>query len=152
MPVNNLSYGTRDLWLKLVRPGYESDVTRAFSQKPFLNDTVVDDIFHWGESYNRLPPVFPMVSFKAFSSLAYLTSNCSCQSITTLSLMLALHKATQTTYFLSRLQHLTTLFVRCVLGFLQIVALNSTCLVQPVDTSDPIANCRRMVCHTSTQS
>lgn len=46
---------------KIAWQGYQSDVTQAFSQKPFLNSTVVDDIFHWGKSYNRLPPVFPML-------------------------------------------------------------------------------------------
>ena len=46
---------------KLAYPGYETDVTAAFAQNPFLNRTAVDDIFQWGPSYNRFPPVFPEV-------------------------------------------------------------------------------------------
>ncbi|KAH8600951.1 hypothetical protein B0O99DRAFT_294576 [Bisporella sp. PMI_857] len=48
--------GQRVAW-----PGYEKNVTKEFAAKPFLNRTVVDDIFEWGEKYARFPPVFPML-------------------------------------------------------------------------------------------
>lgn len=53
--------GTRQkqAWL-----GWEYSTSEAFRENPFLNSTVVDDIFQWGPSYGltgRYPPVFPMV-------------------------------------------------------------------------------------------
>jgi hypothetical protein len=43
------------------RPGYETDVTQAFQTSPYLNSTVVDDIFQWGNTTGKPPPVFPML-------------------------------------------------------------------------------------------
>ncbi|KAK5629044.1 hypothetical protein RRF57_004759 [Xylaria bambusicola] len=39
--------------------GWENDIPHA-SVSPWLNRTVVDDIFEWGEKYSRRPPVFPL--------------------------------------------------------------------------------------------
>ncbi len=40
--------------------GYQNDVQLLPGQS-YLNSTVVDDIFEWGASYARQPPIFPMV-------------------------------------------------------------------------------------------
>jgi hypothetical protein len=53
---------------KVAYPGYETNVTAAFAQNSFLNRTAVDDIFQWGPTYNRFPPVFPEV-WSTFSPL-----------------------------------------------------------------------------------
>ncbi|KAI0878153.1 hypothetical protein GGS24DRAFT_509190 [Hypoxylon argillaceum] len=50
---NNNSF-TNDL-----PPDWEVDVPGA-SETEWLNSTVVDDIFKWGEKYGREPPVFPL--------------------------------------------------------------------------------------------
>jgi hypothetical protein len=38
------------------------------SDGTWLNSTVVDDIFQWGETYTRYPPVFPMVRIHSRNS------------------------------------------------------------------------------------
>lgn len=40
--------------------GWEDDVPRASGDTEWLNATVVDDIFRWGEEYGRRPPVFQL--------------------------------------------------------------------------------------------
>ncbi len=41
---------------------WTADIPTAGSNGTWLNSTVVDEIFRWGEKYNRRPPVFEMVS------------------------------------------------------------------------------------------
>lgn len=41
--------------------GWEEDVP-GMAEDEWLNKTVVDDIFQWGEKYKRRPPVFQLVS------------------------------------------------------------------------------------------
>lgn len=41
--------------------GWQQDVPVASSTE-WLNKTVVDDVFRWGEAYGRRPPVFQLVS------------------------------------------------------------------------------------------
>jgi len=47
---------------KVAWPGYEGD-SQLVPGKKYINSTVVDDLFEWGENYQRQPPVFPMVYF-----------------------------------------------------------------------------------------
>jgi hypothetical protein len=47
---------------KMAWPGYEGQNQPVPGQK-YLNSTVVDDLFEWGEKYKRQPPIFPMVCF-----------------------------------------------------------------------------------------
>lgn len=42
---------------------WENEVP-VYSEDEWLNQTVVDDIFRWGEDYGRRPPVFQLVSVK----------------------------------------------------------------------------------------
>jgi hypothetical protein len=42
--------------------GYEGE-NKPVPGQQYLNSTVVDDLFQWGEKYKRQPPVFPMVCF-----------------------------------------------------------------------------------------
>jgi hypothetical protein len=42
--------------------GWTNDIPTMGSNGTWLNSTVVDDIFGWGEKYERRPPVFEMVS------------------------------------------------------------------------------------------
>jgi len=42
--------------------GWVNSVPSPSSNETWLNSTVVDDIFFWGEKYGRRPPVFEMVS------------------------------------------------------------------------------------------
>ena len=53
--------------------GFAKDV-QVIPGKDYLNSTVVDDIFEWGSTYARQPPVFPMVSGSPFR-VANLTIN-----------------------------------------------------------------------------
>jgi hypothetical protein len=46
---------------RLAWSGWQAEVPQ-FSATEWLNKTVVDDVFQWGEQYDRRPPVFPMVS------------------------------------------------------------------------------------------
>ena len=41
--------------------GFANDV-QVIPGKDYLNSTVVDDIFEWGPTHGRQPPIFPMVS------------------------------------------------------------------------------------------
>lgn len=50
----------------LAAPGYDNDI-QLLPGQDYLNSTVLDDIFEWGEKYKRQPPVFPMVSQLASS-------------------------------------------------------------------------------------
>lgn len=43
------------------------------SDEEWLNQTTVDDVFKWGKTHNRRPPIFPMVSSSSFS-IAWLQS------------------------------------------------------------------------------
>lgn len=61
---NNNSF-TNDL-----PPDWEVDVPGA-SETEWLNSTVVDDIFKWGEKYGREPPVFPLVRSPHFLSISH---------------------------------------------------------------------------------
>lgn len=60
--------------------GYAKDI-QFIPGKEYLNSTVVDDIFEWGPTYGRQPPVFPMVSSN--SSQLAISNFCSSQSNTT---------------------------------------------------------------------
>lgn len=42
--------------------GWTKDIPTAGSNGTWLNSTVVDEIFLWGEKYKRRPPIFEMVS------------------------------------------------------------------------------------------
>lgn len=50
--------------------GWQGDVPVA-SDTEWLNATVVDDIFHWGNSFQRRPPVFQMVRFPGVLYVSY---------------------------------------------------------------------------------
>ncbi|KAL3423277.1 hypothetical protein PVAG01_05024 [Phlyctema vagabunda] len=50
-----LGPGQRVAW-----PGYQNEV-QVRPGETYLNSTVVDDIFQWGEKYERQPPIFPML-------------------------------------------------------------------------------------------
>jgi len=52
-------------------PSIWNDDVPPPSPKEWYNSTVVDDIFRWGEQYNRRPPIFPMVSDLALLHLWY---------------------------------------------------------------------------------
>ncbi|KAH9208642.1 hypothetical protein DL95DRAFT_373071 [Leptodontidium sp. 2 PMI_412] len=51
--------------------GYAKDV-QFIPGKEYLNSTVVDDIFEWGPTYGRQPPVFPMFPIQ-YNSLTNIT-------------------------------------------------------------------------------
>ena len=46
---------------KMAPTDWEANVP-PYSDDNWLNKTVVDDIFEWGEEYTRRPPIFPTVS------------------------------------------------------------------------------------------
>jgi hypothetical protein len=48
---------------KIPWSGYQNDIQLEPGQS-WLNKTVVDDIFEWGATYARQPPVFPMVGIR----------------------------------------------------------------------------------------
>jgi len=41
---------------------YTNDI-QSVPGSPYLNSTVIDDLFEWGATYERMPPVFPMVIY-----------------------------------------------------------------------------------------
>ncbi|KAK6584707.1 hypothetical protein PZA11_002931 [Diplocarpon coronariae] len=51
-------------------PNYQNEIQLVPGEE-YLNVTVVDDIFGWGATYNRNPPVFPMVGLPNLSSRFY---------------------------------------------------------------------------------
>jgi hypothetical protein len=56
---NTQSQGQR---IPLDAVGWINDIPTAGSNETWLNSTVVDEIFGWGEKYMRRPPVFEMAS------------------------------------------------------------------------------------------
>lgn len=60
--------------------GYESEVQLEPGQL-YLNSTDVDNIFEWGPTYGRQPPIFPMVS--SFRINPIQANLCSSRLITT---------------------------------------------------------------------
>jgi hypothetical protein len=58
---------------KLATPSYESQV-RLEPGELYLNSTVVDDIFEWGATYQRQPPIFPMVHTPSLQCLLNLAN------------------------------------------------------------------------------
>jgi hypothetical protein len=53
------------------QPGYQEGV-QLLPGKSYLNSTVVDDIFEWGATYGRQPPIFPTLPLD-FNSLVNIT-------------------------------------------------------------------------------
>lgn len=45
----------------LTVPEYWEDYVQPLPGNIYLNSTVLDDVFEWGEKYGRQPPAFPMV-------------------------------------------------------------------------------------------
>lgn len=46
---------------KMAKLGWDASVPK-YRESEWLNQTVVDDIFNWGQEYNRRSPVFAQVS------------------------------------------------------------------------------------------
>lgn len=54
---------------KMAAPGYLNELQLAPGED-FLNSTVLDDIFEWGQKYGRQPPLFPMVCQRPYETFA----------------------------------------------------------------------------------